>query len=106
MNRASLAVASVAFGLWSSGALAAAACEGPVKVGNTWNLVCTADGEGDAYYQCDYELSLTDAQGNSATVEAEGSVGQGQRGIIIWSAIQHEGSEITAARITNGSCSL
>jgi hypothetical protein len=99
-------VAVAAVGLWQTAAFAAAECVGPTKLGNTWNLVCASDDDaGDDYYQCDYVLSLTNAQGLSSTVEASGSVRQGQSGVIIWSAIQHDGAEITSAVVERGSCS-
>lgn len=106
MNYLNSIVTVAAAGLWGSTAFAAAGCEGPSKLGNTWNLVCASDDAGDDYYQCDYVLSLTNAQGLSSTVNASGSVRQGQSGVIIWSAIQHDGAEITSAAVERGACSL
>ena len=98
-------IAVAAVSLWGTGAFAAAECVGPNKLGNTWSLVCAADGGGDEYYQCDYVLSVTNAQGLSSTVDASGSVAEGQSGVIIWSAIQQDGSDITSAVVDRGSCS-
>lgn len=90
-------------------ALADGRCQGPVKDGNTWSLVCsadTADGSDDSDYQCDYELSLTNADGLTRTVEASGSVSPGQSGVILWSAIQSENADIVAASIVSGACTF
>ncbi|MDT4870139.1 hypothetical protein FQZ97_1052020 [compost metagenome] len=105
MHYLSSVIAVAAVSLWGTAALAAAECVGPTRLGNTWNLVCAADDAGDDYYQCDYVLSVTNAQGLSSTVDASGSVRQGQSGVIIWSAIQHDGAEIMAAVVERGSCS-
>ncbi len=82
---------------FANAAFADAQCEGPVQDGNTWNLLCAADGTDDADYQCDYMLSLTNADGFTENVEATGGVSTGQREVIIWSAIQNDNADITAA---------
>jgi hypothetical protein len=91
-------------------ALAGAACAdvqcfGPSQDGNTWNLACSASGEGDDDYQCDYFLSVTNSDGFTDQIEATGSVSKGDSGVLIWSAIQHDGSDIVSASIDSGSCS-
>ena len=106
MQKMSVLMVAVMVAFWGSFANAGAQCEGPIKEGNTWNLTCAADGSGDSEYQCSYFLSLTNAQGLSETIEASGSVGQGQSGVIIWSGIQSEGADIVSANAVSGSCSL
>ncbi|WP_371365059.1 hypothetical protein ACA097_18230 [Pseudomonas sp. QL9] len=109
MKRIPYVIATLILGAWVSAALADGQCQGPVKDGNTWNLVCSADesdGSDDSDYQCDYVLSLTNAQGLSRNVEVSGSVSPGQSGAIIWSAIQSENADIVSASIVSGSCSL
>lgn len=106
MSKLHVLAMAVISALWGSSASAAAQCEGPTQEGNTWNMTCAADGSGDSDYQCEYFLSLTNAQGLSESVEATGSVGQGQSGVIIWSAIQSQNADITAASMLRGSCSL
>lgn len=91
--------------LWGSAAFAAAQCEGPQQLGNTWNLSCSADGSGESNYQCDYFIDLNTADGLSYQVEATGSVAPGDSGTIIWSAIQYENADIVSASIARGSCS-
>ena len=68
-------------------ASAGAQCETSLD-GNTWNLVCSADGGGNSEddYQCDYFISLSFSQGEPDQQEATGSVTPGQSGVIIWSA--------------------
>lgn len=92
--------------LWGSAALADASCSAPTQDGNTWNLVCAADNEGDAEteYQCDYILSVTNDSGITAQAEANGSVGKGLSGIIIWSNERYQDGDITAASIVSGGC--
>jgi hypothetical protein len=109
MQRIPLIIATLALGAWAPLALADAQCQGPVKDGNTWNLVCSADpsdGSDDSDYQCDYELSLTNAQGLTRSVEASGSVSPPQSGVILWSAIQSDNADIVSASIASGSCGL
>src|SRR5262249_44584250 len=79
-------------------ALAGAQCQAN-QDGNTWNLVCSADesGEEGDEFQCDYTLSVaTDQSSEPDVIEATGSVGRGESGIIIWSAIQDGGANITS----------
>ena len=92
--------------LWGASALADAACEGPRKDGNTWDLVCAADNEGDdqTEYQCDYVLSITNDGGVTAEAAASGSVGKGLEGVIIWSKIRYQDGVITSASIVSGGC--
>ncbi len=104
MNSSKLVISLMAL-LWGSSAVAAAQCEGPQKLGNTWNLMCSADGSGESNYQCDYFLSLHTADGLNYQVEATGSVAPGDTGTIIWSAIQYENADIVSASIARGSCS-
>jgi invasion protein IalB len=106
MQKMSVLMVAVMASFWGSFASAGAQCEGPIEEGNTWNLTCAADGSGDSEYQCSYFLSLTNAQGLRETIEASGSVGQGQSGVIIWSGIQSEGADIVSANAVSGSCSL
>ncbi|MBX9913362.1 MAG: hypothetical protein K2Y25_05645 [Pseudomonadaceae bacterium] len=106
MGKQQLLAVAVIASLWGGYANAAAQCEGPQQDGNTWNLICAADGSGESEYQCDYFLALTNAQGLSETVEATGSVSPGQSGVIIWSAIQNQNADITAASMVRGTCSL
>jgi hypothetical protein len=88
-------------------ALAGAQCQAN-QDGNTWNLVCAADESGEAgdEFQCDYTLSVaTDQSTEPDVIEATGSVGRGESGIIIWSAIQDGGANITSVDVQDGSCS-
>jgi hypothetical protein len=106
MKKATVILATVASVLWGSAALADASCRGPAKDGNTWNLICSADNSGDAQteYQCDYILSVTNADGETTQMEATGSVGQGLSGVVLWSNVQSDGSDITSASVVSGSC--
>lgn len=92
--------------LWGSSALADASCSEPSEDGNTWNLICAADNEGDSVteYQCDYVLSVTNADGITAQAEASGSVGKGLDGVIIWSNVRYQNADITAVSIVSGAC--
>lgn len=106
MQKATTILAAVASILCGSAALADATCEGPIQEGNTWNLVCAADDQGDAEteYQCDYVLSVTNEAGLEGQTNASGSVGKGLSGVIIWSNIQFENGDIASASIVSGSC--
>ena len=90
---------------WGSTALADASCGDPSQDGNTWNMVCADDGKGDDQYQCNYRLNVTNASGVSNQVNASGSVSQGQQGVIIWSGIQQDGSDIVSISVVSGECS-
>jgi len=89
--------------LVATGAWADAQCQVD-RNGNTWNLVCAADGSGETDYECDYFVSLTNSQGLTDDVEATGTVGASQSGVIIWSAIQDGGADIVSADLQSGSC--
>lgn len=106
MKKATVILAAAASIVWGSTALADASCTGPTQDGNTWNLVCSADNSGsdERDYQCSYILSVTNADGVTNEVTAQGSVGHGVSGAIIWSNVQSDGSNITSASITSGSC--
>ena len=104
MTTSRTAVAVLASMLYASSVLADAHCKGPILDGNTWNLVCSDDGKGDAEYQCNYQISVKNADGISDTVDASGSVAQGQEGIVIWSTIELQGSPVVSASIDSGSC--
>lgn len=105
MTRAPLYLLLLFSSFWSLSAAADAYCEGPIQQGNTWNLICAADGSGDTEYQCDYSFTLTNAEGLSDTTEATGSVSAGQSGVILWSGIQSNGADIVAAQGVSGACS-
>ena len=100
-------LAVVASGLFATEASAAAQCEGPTLWGNTWNLVCSADAEGDSGddYQCHYIVSLAHSEGEPDQEEATGSVTPGASGVIIWSAAVNDEDDIVSAAIDSGSCS-
>ncbi|HSC76832.1 MAG TPA: hypothetical protein VLB90_11415 [Pseudomonadales bacterium] len=106
MKKIIVILVAAASALWGTSVLAKASCSGPSKDGNTWNLVCAADTSGDAQteYQCDYILSVTNANGETNQKEATGSVGSGLSGVVLWSNIQSDGSDITSASIVSGSC--
>ena len=106
MSKASAFLVAIASSLYSLTASAAAQCEGPTLVGNTWNLTCAADaGDSDDDYQCDYILALSYAQGDPEQEEATGSVTPGESGVIIWSsAVNGDDSDIVSASIDSGSC--
>lgn len=106
MQKATVILATVASIFWGSSVLADASCTGPTQDGNTWNLICSADtsGSDERDYQCSYVLSVTNADGVTNEVTAQGSVGNGVTGAIIWSAVQSDGSDITSASVTSGSC--
>ena len=89
--------------LTATPALAAATCDAPVQQGNTWVLVCSEDGSGDSDSQCDYDVTITNKDGNTDTVRASGTVGVGQNGVQIWTGIEHDGSAIVSAS-ANGGC--
>ncbi len=103
MTNTSMTAALVSI-LFAVPALADVQCDGPSKQGNTWSLVCSEDGKGDADYACDYAIELTNSDGQTSTVSASGTVGQNQQGIVIWSGIEFSGSAITDASISSGSC--
>ena len=106
MKKLTIILAAAISVLWGSSALADASCSVPSEDGNTWNLVCAADNEGDAQteYQCDYVLSVTNAGGITAQAEASGSVGRGLEGVIIWSNERYQNADITAVSIVSGGC--
>ena len=106
MNKIIVILATTASVLWGTSVLADASCSGPSKDGNTWNLICAADNSGDAQteYQCNYTLSITNADGKTGQAEASGSVGTGLSGVMLWSNIQFEGSDIVSASVVSGSC--
>ena len=106
MKKLTVILAAAVSVLWGSAALADASCSEPSEDGNTWNLICAADNEGDAQteYQCNYTLSVTNAGGITAQAEASGSVGQGLSGVIIWSNVQYQNADITAVSIVSGGC--
>ena len=106
MKKLTMVLAAAVSVLWGSSALADASCSAPSEDGNTWNLVCAADNEGDAQteYQCDYILSVTNDDGITAQAEASGSVGKGLDGVIIWSNARYQNADITAVSIVSGGC--
>lgn len=104
MQKATVILGVAASVLWSSAVFADSVCSGPTKDGNTWNLVCADDGNGDDEYQCNYTISVTNADGLQGQSDASGSVAKGQSGIIIWSDEEYESSNIVSANIVSGSC--
>jgi hypothetical protein len=106
MKKLTIILAAAVSVLWGSSALADASCSDPSEDGNTWNLICAADNEGDSTteYQCDYILSVTNAGGITAQAEASGSVGKGLSGVIIWSNVRYQNADITAVSIVSGEC--
>ena len=104
MQKSNVMLVAIVSVLWASSALAAAECEGPTEAGNTWNLVCSDDGTGDAGYQCEYTISIATEDGFTDTVDASGTVDSGVQGAVIWSDISHKGSNIVSASIVSGSC--
>jgi len=85
-----------------------ASCSGPYRDGTVWNLRCVADQshESEDDYECDYFLSVTDADGITTQPEATGAVSPGQDNVIIWSSATMGGdAKIVAASIVSGSCS-
>ncbi|MBK8675912.1 MAG: hypothetical protein IPN27_05825 [Cellvibrionales bacterium] len=106
MKKATLILAAATSLAWGSAALADANCGALKQDGNTWNLYCSADNSGSAEldYQCSYILSVTNADGQTDELTVQGSVGNGVEDAIIWSGIQNDGSDITAANIVSGSC--
>ena len=106
MKTTSAILLAAAASLCATSAFAGAQCQ-LSQDGNTWNLLCQA-GEGGMpgdEYQCDYMIALTNDQNESDVVEATGSVSRDQGGIIIWSAIQDGGYNITSANVQSGACS-
>jgi hypothetical protein len=100
-------VVAIVSSMFSVAASAAAQCEGPIRDGNTWNLICAADDthESEDDYQCDYFISLTYSQGIPDQQEATGSVSPGQSGVVIWSSAVHgDDTDIVSASIASGSC--
>ncbi len=106
MKKLTVTLAAAVFALWGTAALADASCSPPSEDGNTWNLICAADNEGDSTteYQCDYILSVTNDGGITAQAEANGSVGKGLSGVIIWSNERYQNADITAVSIVSGGC--
>jgi len=89
-------------------AYADASCSGPYQDGTVWNLLCVADAshQSEDDYECDYFLSVTDADGITTQPEATGAVSPGQDNVIIWSSATMGGdAKIVAASIVSGSCS-
>lgn len=104
MNKAAIPFATLLLAVASAGAVADVTCTGPQQNGNTWQLVCAEDGSGDADFQCNYQISVTNKDGQTDVVEASGTVGKGQSGIVLWSGAEHMGSDIVAASVARGSC--
>lgn len=104
MQKSNAMLVTVISVLWCTSTFAGVECEGPVQGGNTWNLVCSDDGTNDSGYQCEYTISLTTEAGFTDTVDASGTVDQGAQGTVIWSEIQHNGSNVVSASIVSGSC--
>ena len=106
MKKTNTLLTLVATLLLTNVALAEVHCHGPHETGNTWRLVCSEDGKGDADYMCNYRITVKNADGESETVDANGTVGQNAQDVVIWSAIEHGGSDIVSAKIDGGSCDL
>jgi hypothetical protein len=109
MNKSTIALTAFITALWGSSVMAETSCIGPIQDGNTWSLICSDQGAGDAdqdaVYQCNYSLTVTNADGQTDTVNASGSVEQGQQDVVIWSGVESGGSAITSATVDSGSCS-
>lgn len=106
MKKYAVVLTAAITAMWGSAVLAETSCSGPVKNGNTWNLVCSEEGDTDssAVYQCDFSVTVTNQSGQSDTLSASGTVAQGQSGVVIWSGIESGGSAIVSAA-ADGSCS-
>ncbi|MEZ5494550.1 MAG: hypothetical protein R3E61_08200 [Pseudomonadales bacterium] len=103
MRKTIITAAALSSLFWMGSALADASCA-VRNDGNTWNLVCADDGQGDDEYQCSFQLSVTNADGEQDSVDASGSVAKGASEIIIWSGIDSNSSNITGVNVVGGEC--